>query len=295
MACKLIGGGRPLTKLDQVIVRFPFSSLFPQLRPATIHMLSVSDTAFIPVLNELHHYGHKIFRPRDIIFHVSGTLSSHSLGALRNAYGVSVASIHPVRSFTPLSLGAQHDTTSLSSSTEAALASSSVSLGEHMPFFCGVEGDQHALDFMKPLFAAVGGEFFTIGSGDKQKVLYHLGAVLASNYLITLLDMALAAYAAAGISRLQAHRVLLPIVAETLRHAQQCPPDELHRVLTGPLARGDAQTVRKHIDALRSRELTPQTATTPIAEVMSEELYRLMAQRTQVLLPDQHPGKVLTF
>jgi predicted short-subunit dehydrogenase-like oxidoreductase (DUF2520 family) len=79
------------------------------------------------------------------------------------------------------------------------------------------------------------------------KTVYHAASVFASNYLVTVLDAALRAYQAAGISEEVARQLAAPLAAETM--------DNVFRLgagaaLTGPIARGDLGTVARQQAAL---------------------------------------------
>jgi predicted short-subunit dehydrogenase-like oxidoreductase (DUF2520 family) len=91
---------------------------------------------------------------------------------------------------------------------------------------------------------------------DESRVLYHAGAAMASNFLVTL-------YRAA--SRLLEHagappEALLPLMRRTIDNGFE---------LTGPIARGDWTTVDAHLAAIQS------------AAPELEALYRAMAQVTR--------------
>jgi predicted short-subunit dehydrogenase-like oxidoreductase (DUF2520 family) len=90
---------------------------------------------------------------------------------------------------------------------------------------------------------------------EEDRALYHAGAAIASNYLVTL------HHAAAGIFE----EVGAPV--EGLRPLMQGVIDSGFE-LTGPIARGDWATVERHLDAIRKRR--PQL----------EPLYRVLAEAT---------------
>ena len=75
---------------------------------------------------------------------------------------------------------------------------------------------------------------------DDQRALYHAGAALASNYLVTLHRAAAALFDAAGAPP----EALLPLMRRTMDNGFE---------LTGPIARGDWSTVSAHLLALRER------------------------------------------
>ena len=72
---------------------------------------------------------------------------------------------------------------------------------------------------------------------DDRRVLYHAGAVMAGNYLVTLHRAASRAFAAAGAPP----EALLPLIQRTIDNGF---------ALTGPIARGDRATVDAHVAAL---------------------------------------------
>jgi predicted short-subunit dehydrogenase-like oxidoreductase (DUF2520 family) len=82
-----------------------------------------------------------------------------------------------------------------------------------------------------------------------RKALYHAAAVAASNYLVAVEDLAARLARAAGIPPRDALRALLPLVRGTVRNLERVG---LPAALTGPVARGDAATLRAHRRALRA-------------------------------------------
>jgi predicted short-subunit dehydrogenase-like oxidoreductase (DUF2520 family) len=76
---------------------------------------------------------------------------------------------------------------------------------------------------------------------DDRRVAYHAGAAFASNFLVTLYRIASGLVAEAGAPP----EALVPLMMRTIENGFQ---------LTGPIARGDWQTVDRHRDALRETE-----------------------------------------
>jgi predicted short-subunit dehydrogenase-like oxidoreductase (DUF2520 family) len=108
-----------------------------------------------------------------------------------------------------------------------------------------VEGDPQALATLNESFAAIGARMVPIHADCK--VIYHAAAVFASNYLVTLLDVALQAYAKSGVPQDVALRMMEPLVRGTL--------DNVFNVgtvnaLTGPIARGDMATADRQVRAV---------------------------------------------
>ena len=77
--------------------------------------------------------------------------------------------------------------------------------------------------------------------------LYHAAAVTASNYLIALASAAVMLMKEAGVDESTARRVLEPLARTSIRNAFELGPVA---ALTGPIARGDADTVRAHLAAI---------------------------------------------
>lgn len=91
---------------------------------------------------------------------------------------------------------------------------------------------------------------------DDRRVVYHAGAVIASNYLVTLYRCAARALAAAGVPA----EALVPLMTRTVENGFE---------LTGPIARGDWATVAAHLDVLH-RDLPDL-----------EPVYRVLAEATR--------------
>jgi predicted short-subunit dehydrogenase-like oxidoreductase (DUF2520 family) len=74
---------------------------------------------------------------------------------------------------------------------------------------------------------------------DDRRVVYHAGAAIASNFLVTLYRVASELVAEAGAPP----ESLVPLMERTIENGFQ---------LTGPIARGDWQTVERHREVLRA-------------------------------------------
>jgi predicted short-subunit dehydrogenase-like oxidoreductase (DUF2520 family) len=74
---------------------------------------------------------------------------------------------------------------------------------------------------------------------DEARSLYHAGAAVASNYLVTLHDVAAELFRAAGVPP----EALVPLMRRTIENGFE---------LTGPIERGDWETVEAHRRAIRA-------------------------------------------
>ena len=120
--------------------------------------------------------------------------------------------------------------------------------------FAAVSGDTpEALAVATELARTLGLEPFELG--DDRRALYHAGAAVASNFLVTLYRIAAGLLEEAGAPP----HALVPLMQRTIENGFE---------LTGPIARGDWATVDAHLEAIR--------ATRP--EV--EHVYRTLAEAT---------------
>lgn len=85
---------------------------------------------------------------------------------------------------------------------------------------------------------------------DEDRGLYHAAAAMACNHLVTLENAALQMFVAAGLPTDEALSYFLPLVKTTLENISAQGPAA---ALTGPLSRGDTQTVAEHLSALHER------------------------------------------
>jgi predicted short-subunit dehydrogenase-like oxidoreductase (DUF2520 family) len=81
---------------------------------------------------------------------------------------------------------------------------------------------------------------------ERDRVAYHAAASVASNFLVTLEDAAEQLAATAGLPR----ELLAPLVRATVDNWARLGAE---RALTGPVARGDAETVRRQRAAVQQR------------------------------------------
>ena len=160
-----------------------------------------------------------------IVLHSSGALGSDELRALR-AKGAAVASLHPFMTFVP---------------------GSDPSL-EGVPF--AVEGDGIATREASRIARNLGGLVFAISK--KHKAAYHAWGSFSSPLVIALLVAAERVARVAGVSPSAARRRMLPILQQTLtNYAQRGAAGSF----SGPIIRGDAETVRKHLAVLKKAEV----------------------------------------
>lgn len=108
-----------------------------------------------------------------------------------------------------------------------------------------VEGMPEAVEVATTLARSVGLRPITISR--EHKVVYHAAAVFASNHLVVLAGMAEELLQDAGLSQAQAREAIGSLMAGALENVRRGGPAP---ALTGPVVRGDLETVRKHLAAL---------------------------------------------
>ena len=191
-----------------------------RLKPADIWLITTPDDAIQDVCKALAESG--ILNPGNIVLHCSGSLSSKII-ALPNQQCYR-ASVHPVHSF---------------ADPEKSLASFAGSS-------CAVEGDYQATALLNELFTAIGGKCFALQS-DK-KALYHAATVMACNNLVALLSISQQMLSAADIAENQQADILNPLIRQTVDNYLN--NSDVTVALTGPISRGDHDTVAAHIEAI---------------------------------------------
>lgn len=194
-------------------------------RSAEILFVTTSDSAIGDVVKGIALEGG--FFSNQLVIHMSGALTSEVLLPARESGSLTV-SIHPMQSF---------------ANADRAISNLPGSI-------FSVEGDQEAHEMSAQLVKDLDGDSFVIDK--KAKPLYHAGACVVSNYLVTLIDMGLQLLESIGIPRQQALPAMLPLINGTIRNVENIG---VPKALTGPIARGDLSTVLKHLDCIQ--EMAP--------------------------------------
>jgi predicted short-subunit dehydrogenase-like oxidoreductase (DUF2520 family) len=186
---------------------------------AEVVLLCVPDAAIVDVAGGL--------TPGDAwIGHVSGATSLSALAPHTRRF-----SLHPLQTFTRSRGPEQLDGA-----------------------FAAVTGETpEAIEVAVELAQRLGLEPFRLA--DDRRALYHAGAAVASNYLVTLYRIAAGLLEEAGAPP----EALVPLMKRTIENGFE---------LTGPIARGDWATVDAHLEAIRA------------ARPEVEPLYRLLAEAT---------------
>ena len=193
---------------------------------AELIFITTPDDAIAPVVAAIKwHSGQSVI-------HCSGADSVASLEPARKA-GAKVGAFHPLQTFASL---------------EQAI--------ENMPGSTfALEAEEPLLTTLKEMATALDGNWVVLKASDK--VLYHASAVIACNYLVTLVKLASDLWQTFDVPPPQATQALLPLLRGTLHNIETIG---IPQCLTGPIARGDIGTINKHLDALA--KTTPEILST---------------------------------
>lgn len=164
---------------------------------------------------------------RPVVLHVSGSATPRTLDDLR-ARGHAAGTFHPL---VPIA--------------EPAHA------GDRLRgAWIGVDGDAAAIEAGRTLARHLGASTLVIPAGEKSR--YHAAAVFASNFPAVLAAMAAELMSKAGVSTAEARGAVIALLRASVANLHEGEPAA---VLTGPIARGDAATVRAHLAALAGDDL----------------------------------------
>jgi len=191
--------------------------------PGTGVLITVPDDALPGVAAALA----KLDLPVELpILHASGSLSTDVLEPLARR-GNPVGGLHPLAAIADPVDGAER----LRGAT------------------FGVEGEGAARALAERIVAACEGRVLRIQPGGK--ALYHAAAVFASNYAVALLSMAQRLMVRSGVGDLDARAALTRLAAGAVENVAA---RGTAAALTGPIARGDAETVARHLARLSGAE-----------------------------------------
>ena len=166
------------------------------------------------------------WRAGQTVIHCSGANSTAVLSPAR-LQGANVGCMHPCNSFA-----------SIQQSLENLIGSTFT-----------LEAEEPVLSDLKAFAAALKGKW--MGLHEEDKALYHASICIACNYFYTLVHLATDMWKHFGMSQADAVAACIPILTGTLNNIEHVG---FPGCLTGPIARGDVGTIRKHIAALEEKE-----------------------------------------
>lgn len=159
------------------------------------------------------------------VIHCSGACSTDVLEPAKES-GATVGSFHPCQTFASIDQAIEN----LPGSTFA------------------IEAKEPLLSVLKKVATALDGSWLELKAEDK--ALYHASACIACNYLYTIIKLATDLWQNFGKSTAEATQAFLPILRGSINNISSVG---LPGCLTGPIARGDLNTIRRHLDALEKK------------------------------------------
>ena len=197
----------------------PFLAPAEAARSAELVLVAVPDDAIVHTCAELAAAGG--FTDGAFVAHLSGAAPLLSLGPARAA-GALVLSTHPMQTVPDVESGIDRLP------------------GAHVAV---TAWDEPGFQVGERLAADWGGVPFRLA--EDRKPLYHAAAVFCSNYLVAVEGLAEQLFRAAGLE--EPVPAFAPLAEATLANVVRVGPGA---ALTGPVARGDAGTVRRNLEAL---------------------------------------------
>lgn len=187
---------------------------------ADLVLLAVPDDVLAGLVNGLVETG--ALRPGQIVAHTSG---AHGLAVLApvTTVGARPLALHPAMTFTGTAVDLQR-------------------LAEGVSF--GVTAPDGLRDLAASLVADLGGQVEWIA--EERRPLYHAALAHGANHLATLVNEALDRLRDAGVRHPE--QVLAPLLGAALDNSLRLGD----AAITGPVSRGDAGTVAKHLKALEA-------------------------------------------
>jgi len=213
------GGDKSLTRARGLARQVRAGAVLrPQDVKARVLWLCVPDSEIARAAESL---AERVHGRGTIALHSSGVLSSDILEPIRKR-GAAVASVHPMMTFVR--------------GSRPSLAGVSFA----------IEGDPAAVRLARSIVRDLGGESYAISA--KEKNAYHAWGTFASPLLTALLATAEEVAGLAGVSKRAAGRRMLPILLQTVRNYGTLGAAS---GFSGPIVRGDVETVRRHLQVLR--------------------------------------------
>ncbi|MBK9333922.1 MAG: DUF2520 domain-containing protein [Ignavibacteria bacterium] len=191
------------------------------IEASDIVLICVQDRFVKDVINDIISTGVNI--SNKYFIHTSGSLSSQIFpeNEFRNSY---TGSMHPVQTFAKLS-------------TDNNKYLSGI--------YFGIEGKSECLSLMKDIISDLRSEFLEIPP-DK-KYIYHSACVVASNFLVTLMNISAELLASIGIEKSRSFEIFKPIVMKTIDNISE---NGLVNSLTGPFERNDIETISNQLNSI---------------------------------------------
>lgn len=205
-----------------------------ELPEADVVLIAVKDDAITAVAERLS--GHVV--NVGVVAHLSGFVPVSSLRVLQEG-GTAVGGFHPLQSMPDPETGA------------AGLKGA----------YVGIDGDSLAIDTLTHLAGSLGLTPFRLT--DQARPAYHAAAAAAANFVVASLGVSGDLFEAAGVDPEVSEPLVRQVVSNVFEKGASA-------ALTGPIARGDIETVIGHLTVARE-----------VSEDVGRQ-FRLMAEATTI-------------
>ncbi|SHE46242.1 Predicted oxidoreductase, contains short-chain dehydrogenase (SDR) and DUF2520 domains [Thermoanaerobacter uzonensis DSM 18761] len=213
-----------------------FSSYEEVITNSDVIIISTNDNSIPEVVNNLSQY--KEMLKEKTFAHLSGALNLEVLNPLKYENNF-IMVLHPIQTCP-----------SVSSALELLPKS-----------YFTLEGDEKAVEIGKEIVNKISGKYIVLNN--IVRPLYHAACVVASNYLVALSKFSLILLKKSGFPFENYPDALIPLMEGTLKNIKEKGTTD---ALTGPIARGDVNTVKLHLENIKDPSL--------------EELYKSLGKLT---------------
>jgi predicted short-subunit dehydrogenase-like oxidoreductase (DUF2520 family) len=226
----------------------------PILSESDVVIISVRDERIPEVAERL--VREKRLRKEQVLLHTSGAIAAAQALAVARSQVRAVGTLHPLVSF----------------------ADARVAVEELRSVAFGIEGDEAAKAVAGRLVRSLGARAVFLDA--ENLPLYHVGAVIAANYVVALADVARGLLVKAGVPEAQALPALIPLLSSVVQNLSRVG---LPGALTGPVERGDVSSVEQHLRILEAR--APEVL--DLYRLLGREVLRLAGEKSEL-----EPAKV---
>ncbi len=207
-----------------------------QFDAAGLWLIGVNDDEIEPVALQLSEL--KPDWDGQVVFHLCGRFGPDILQPLK-LLGASIAAVHPVRSLT-------HE---------------GLTLAQFADTPCIAEGDEAALRALEPMYQAISANW--MATDHINRGLYHASLSIISNTTKGIGWKTRNWLQDAGLDEDMASQIIIELLASTLLDLKE---HGARKSITGPIVRGDTQTIEAHLAALAS------------AHPQDVDIYRVLAR-----------------
>jgi predicted short-subunit dehydrogenase-like oxidoreductase (DUF2520 family) len=215
----------------------PIKEIADVCQDADLLLLTVPDDLISEVAAGLVETG--AITAGQLVLHTSGRFGTAVLDCVLTVQALPIA-IHPVMTFTGTSVDVQRL--------------------QGTPF--GVTALEPLLPIAQALVVDIGGEPFIVAEADRPR--YHAALAWSSNFLATIVNQGSELISDLGIA--DANRFIAPLLGATLDNALRYGDS----ALTGPIARGDVDTVQAHREVFTAHSTSMERAYMAMARLTAE-------------------------